>query len=163
MFRCGQITHFALQALVVSIRTVLGNRLNARLNALPMKEQDILDRFVLFCPVLLITFSSLSDLGLVNKLSSIFGWLRPCLPAGKFGWRCQQNSDYQPVGLRFASLPVLSSLEPKTKPNFFTSPYTCWRFISEYVFSSQYSHIAPDSRKAGPPIPDRQWKYYSNL
>jgi hypothetical protein len=52
-------------------------------------------------------------LGLVNKLSSIFGWLRPCLPAGKFGWRCQQNSDYQPVGLRFASLPALSSLEPK--------------------------------------------------
>jgi hypothetical protein len=50
---------------------------------------------------------------LVNKLSSIFGWLRPCLPAGKFGWRCQQNSDYQPVGLRFASLPALSSLEPK--------------------------------------------------
>jgi hypothetical protein len=61
MFRCGQITHFALQALVVSIRTVLGNRLNARLNALPMKEQDILDSFVLFCPVLLITFCSLSD------------------------------------------------------------------------------------------------------
>ena len=62
MFRCGQITHFALQALVVSIRTVLGNRLNARLNALPMKEQDILDSFVLSCPVLLITFCSLSDL-----------------------------------------------------------------------------------------------------
>jgi len=62
MFRCGQITHFALQALVVSIRTVLGNRLNARLNALPMKEQDILDSFVLFCPVLLITICPLSDL-----------------------------------------------------------------------------------------------------
>jgi len=62
MFRCGQITHFALQALVVSMRTVLGNRLNARLNALPMKEQDILDSFVLSCPVLLITFCSLSDL-----------------------------------------------------------------------------------------------------
>ncbi len=61
MFRCGQITHFALQALVVSSRTVLGNRLNARLNALPMKEQDILDSFVLSCPVLLITICSLSD------------------------------------------------------------------------------------------------------
>jgi hypothetical protein len=61
MFRCGQITHFALQALVVSIRTVLGNRLNARFNALPMKEQDILDSFVLSCPVLLITIYPLSD------------------------------------------------------------------------------------------------------
>jgi hypothetical protein len=30
-----------------------------------------------------------------------------------FGWRCQQNSDYQPVGLRFASLPALSSLNQK--------------------------------------------------
>ncbi len=53
-----------------------------------------------------------SYLGLVNKLSSIFGRLRPCLPAGKFGRRCQQNSDYQPVVLRFASLPALSSLTP---------------------------------------------------
>jgi len=50
---------------------------------------------------------------LVNKLSSIFGWLRlrlavsakPCSPAGK--------SDYQPVGLRFAWLPALSSLNQK--------------------------------------------------
>ena len=65
MFRCGQITHFALQALVVSIRTVLGKRLNARLNALPMKEQDILDSFVLFCPVLLITICPLSDLPVI--------------------------------------------------------------------------------------------------
>jgi len=32
---------------------------------------------------------------------------------GDFGWRCQQNSDYQPVGLRFASLPALSSLSQK--------------------------------------------------
>ncbi len=55
------------------------------------------------------TFLTWFILGLVNKLSSIldcrqtsFGWLRP-----------QQNSDYQPVGLRFASLPALSSLEPK--------------------------------------------------
>jgi hypothetical protein len=47
----------------------------------------------------------------------------PFLAGCGFGWRCQQNSDYQPVGLRFASLPALSSLEPKTKPNFFTSPY----------------------------------------
>jgi hypothetical protein len=65
MFRCGQITHFALQALVVSIRTVLGKRLNARLNALPMKEQDILDSFALFCPVLLINiflFSNVPDI-----------------------------------------------------------------------------------------------------
>jgi hypothetical protein len=30
-----------------------------------------------------------------------------------FGWRCQQNSDYQPVDLRFASLPALSSLSQK--------------------------------------------------
>jgi len=30
-----------------------------------------------------------------------------------FGWRRQQNSDYQPVGLRFASLPALSSLNQK--------------------------------------------------
>jgi hypothetical protein len=29
------------------------------------------------------------------------------------GWRCQQNSDYQPVGLHFASLPALSSLSQK--------------------------------------------------
>ena len=65
MFRCGQITHFALQALVVSIRTVLGKWLNARLNALPMKEHDILDSFVLFCPVLLITICPLSDLPVI--------------------------------------------------------------------------------------------------
>jgi hypothetical protein len=31
-------------------------------------------------------------------------------------------SDRNNKGLRFASLPALSSLEPKTKPNFFTSP-----------------------------------------
>ncbi|HUU17687.1 MAG TPA: hypothetical protein VMW72_11095, partial [Sedimentisphaerales bacterium] len=37
----------------------------------------------------------------------------PILAGCGFGWRCQQNSDYQPVGLRFASLPALSSLEPK--------------------------------------------------
>jgi len=30
-----------------------------------------------------------------------------------YGWRCQQNSDYQPVGLHFASLPALSSLSQK--------------------------------------------------
>jgi uncharacterized protein YigE (DUF2233 family) len=40
-----------------------------------------------------------------------------------FGWRCQQNSDYQPVGLHFASLPAIVLAQPKTKPNFFTSPY----------------------------------------
>jgi len=62
--------------------------------------------FGIFCPLLIY-------LGLVNKLSSIFGWLRlrlavsakPCSPAGK--------SDYQPVGLHFASLPALSSLSQK--------------------------------------------------
>jgi hypothetical protein len=37
----------------------------------------------------------------------------PFLAGCGFGWRCQQNSDYQPVGLHFASLPALSSLEPK--------------------------------------------------
>jgi len=52
-------------------------------------------------------------LGLVNKLSSILPADEQVLAGCGFGWRCQQNSDYQPVGLRFASLPALSSLEPK--------------------------------------------------
>ncbi len=61
---------------------------------------------------------------LVNKLSSIFdcrqtsfGWLWPCLPAGKFGRRCQPSTKKAlRCALRFwccASLPTLSSLEPK--------------------------------------------------
>jgi len=50
------------------------------------------------------------------------------------GWRCQQNSDYQPVDLRFASLPALSSLEPKTKPNFFTSPKALGFYLFVFPF-----------------------------
>jgi len=60
IWRCGQITHFALQALVVSIRTVLGNLLSARLNALPAREQDILDSCPLFRFVLLTTICPFS-------------------------------------------------------------------------------------------------------
>ena len=62
--------HFALQALVVSIRTVRGNRLIARLNAPPTREQDILDSFPLFRFVLLITIFSLfqANRALVVKL-----------------------------------------------------------------------------------------------
>ena len=93
MFRCGQITHFALQALVVSIRTVLGNRLNARLNALPMKEQDILDSFVLSCPVLLITICPLSDLpGIAYQPAPIVPQWKSCActwfgaPRLNFNW-----------------------------------------------------------------------------
>ena len=60
-------------------------------------------------------------LGLVNKLSSILDC--PCLPAGRVrqvrlavsAKPCSpaSKSYYQPVVLRFASLPALSSLEPK--------------------------------------------------
>jgi len=101
MFRCGQITHFALQALVVSIRTVLGKRLNARLNALPMKEQDILDNFVLFCPVLLITFCPLSDLPVIAcHIAGDVQNARPCnIKTISLVSNCQYSIlDYQKVG-----------------------------------------------------------------
>ncbi len=112
MFRCGQITHFALQALVVSIRTVLGNRLNARLNALPMKEQDILDSFVLFCPVLLITICPLSDLpGIACHITGDVKDTRPCsIKIISLVSNCQYSIlDYRKVGdiLQRKSPPVV--------------------------------------------------------
>jgi len=55
-------------------------------------------------------------LGLVNKLSSIFGWLRLRLAvSAKLGLPTSRPA--------FCFLAGLVLAQPKTKPNFFTSPY----------------------------------------
>ena len=55
------------------------------------------------------------DLGLVNKLSSIFGWLRLRLAvSAKLGLPTSRPA--------FCFLASLVLAQPKTKPNFFTSP-----------------------------------------
>jgi hypothetical protein len=54
-------------------------------------------------------------LGLVNKLSSIFGWLRLRLAvSAKLGLPTSRPA--------FCFLASLVLAQPKTKPNFFTSP-----------------------------------------
>jgi hypothetical protein len=56
-------------------------------------------------------------LGLVNKLSSIFGWLRLRLAvSAKLGLPTSRPA--------FCFLASLVLAQPKTKPNFFTSPYS---------------------------------------
>jgi len=64
-----------------------------------------------------------------------------------YGWRCQQNSDYQPVGLRFASLPALSSLSQKR--NLISLPVLSQKrnLISLPVLMDKYTGFDIDSKK----------------
>jgi len=60
-----------------------------------------------------------ANLGLVNKLSSIFGWLRLRLAVSA------QHQKSTSLCAPFLVLGFLASFvlaQPKTKPNFFTSP-----------------------------------------
>jgi hypothetical protein len=60
---------------------------------------------------------AIRGLGLVNKLSSIFGWLWLRLAvSAKLGLPTSRPA--------FCFLASLVLAQPKTKPNFFASPYT---------------------------------------
>jgi len=68
------------------------------------------------------------DLGLVNKLSSIFGWLRRAVAKAALARRRLRLAVSAKLGLptsrpAFCFLASLVLAGAKTKPNFFTSPY----------------------------------------
>ncbi len=74
-------------------------------------QQQLFHRIAFLKPGL----SGHTHLGLVNKLSSIFGWLRLRLAvSAKLGLPTSSPA--------FCFLASLVLAQPKTKPNFFTSP-----------------------------------------